>query len=446
MFGKWVEWEFRWVEKAGWVKDYVPKIPKMKYFRHFNFIVLHCKPGPLDSRSVANFCADIYLIFLIILGSVMVYGVGGIQYIDALFFASGAATQSGLNTVDVNNLYLYQQIVLVFISCISNPIWINTMVVFIRLYWFEKRFQNVARDARAWRRTRTKSRTRSEMRRSLDHDEERGVAGREIHVVRAPNGHANMNEAGSPQSRDFEEHAPNATEPRPGSPAIETPSTFQRDIMFADEVRPSRRDNLDRVPQRRTKEESIAFVENQRNLKDQKVLRVPGPRDFDRGERPHEVDEEDETDLDRTMSGDGDDTGEDRLQEKRSGLDDPDELNADDHPEKSEANGGHHLKWLPDLSNILLPKRSRTDVDNGESNMQLHKRGRSATFRSFLSAKSQERADRDPMPYLSYTATIGRNSLFVDLSEDEREELGGVEYRALKTLAWILTCKVPLLI
>lgn len=368
----------------------------------------------------------------------MVYGPGGMAYIDALFFASGAATQSGLNTIDINNLLLSQQIILVLISCIANPIWINTMVVFIRLYWFEKRFQNVARDSRAWRRTRTRSRTRSEMRQSFDHDEERGVAGREIHVVRAPNGDANANEAGSPKSRDFEEVPPSATEPRPTSPNIETPSTFQRDIMFADEVRPSRIDNLDRVPQRRTEEENIAFVENQRNPKEKMVLRVPGPRDFDRGERPHQVDDEEETDLDRTMSGDED--GEDHLQEKRTGLEDPDELNADDHPPKS-ANGGHHLQWLPDLSNLILPKRSRTDADNDDSSMQLRKRGRTNTFRSFLSARSQERADRDPMPYLSYTATIGRNSLFVDLSEEQREELGGVEYRALKTLAWILSSK-----
>ncbi len=54
------------------------------------------------------------------------YGNGRIPYIDALFFASGAATQSGLNTyvgfwtlggnelterrIDINQLDLYQQV------------------------------------------------------------------------------------------------------------------------------------------------------------------------------------------------------------------------------------------------------------------------------------------------------------------------------------------------
>jgi hypothetical protein len=41
---------------------------------------------------------DAYIIFQTLLGSVIMYGGSGLPYIDALFFASGAATQSGLNT------------------------------------------------------------------------------------------------------------------------------------------------------------------------------------------------------------------------------------------------------------------------------------------------------------------------------------------------------------
>lgn len=53
-----------------------------------------------------------------------------------------------------------------------------------------------------------------------------------------------------------------------------------------------------------------------------------------------------------------------------------------------------------------------------------------------MRSKSQETA---PTPYLSWQPTIGRNSAFVDLTEEQREELGGIEYRSLKTLAVILT-------
>jgi len=42
------------------------------------------------------------------------------------------------------------------------------------------------------------------------------------------------------------------------------------------------------------------------------------------------------------------------------------------------------------------------------------------------------------MPYLSYTPTMGRNSNFVGLTLEQREELGGIEYRSLRTLFKIL--------
>jgi hypothetical protein len=61
--------------------------------RSFNFIFFHY----------------VYLLLWTIIGSVILYP-GGIRYIDALFFSAAAATQSGLNTVDVNKLSTYQQV------------------------------------------------------------------------------------------------------------------------------------------------------------------------------------------------------------------------------------------------------------------------------------------------------------------------------------------------
>jgi hypothetical protein len=39
------------------------------------------------------------MVGLTILGSIMIYPAGVTPYIDALFFAAGSATQSGLNTL-----------------------------------------------------------------------------------------------------------------------------------------------------------------------------------------------------------------------------------------------------------------------------------------------------------------------------------------------------------
>jgi hypothetical protein len=48
----------------------------------FNFIILHY----------------VYLIVMTLVGSILLYPAGVMDYTDALFFAAGAATQSGLNT------------------------------------------------------------------------------------------------------------------------------------------------------------------------------------------------------------------------------------------------------------------------------------------------------------------------------------------------------------
>ncbi|EJD46884.1 hypothetical protein AURDEDRAFT_113542 [Auricularia subglabra TFB-10046 SS5] len=43
-----------------------------------------------------------------------------------------------------------------------------------------------------------------------------------------------------------------------------------------------------------------------------------------------------------------------------------------------------------------------------------------------------------PVPYLTFDAVVGRNSAFNYLSSEQLEELGGVEYRALKMLQWVI--------
>jgi hypothetical protein len=43
-----------------------------------------------------------------------------------------------------------------------------------------------------------------------------------------------------------------------------------------------------------------------------------------------------------------------------------------------------------------------------------------------------------PAPYISFEAVVGRNSAFHELTREQQDELGGVEYRALKALLWIV--------
>lgn len=71
----------------------------------------------------------------------------------------------------------------------------------------------------------------------------------------------------------------------------------------------------------------------------------------------------------------------------------------------------------------------------------------SMMFRPGVSA-SEERRTRRPsqatynqptLPNLSSQATIGRNSQFHNLTTEDRERLGGIEYRSLKLLLKIVT-------
>jgi Trk-type K+ transport system membrane component len=398
----------------------------------------------------------IYLIGWTLVGSILLYPAGGMPYIDALFFASGAATQSGLNTIDVNKLYLYQQVIVMFMACVCNPIFINSFVVFVRLYWFERRFQNVVQEARNIRRTRTRSRTKSEARADIERNiggEETGVGSRPIIVLRGADGTAkgrkieDESEFLSGSGADDEDVGNSllqttevAESPKDVSEKENNAQPFTRDIVFADEVRPlppSRSvSNLERLPEQRSPEHHISFVENQRNPKDKATLRIPGPRDFDRGFVPQRIEDDDEQFLKKEQSNDVEET---RYQPKASASDAPAQLNADDHPFKRNITidePDHPRRPGTGISAFRLHSRSRTNDRDGTGN-HLRQRGRSRTLSSFISSKTQ---DLDPMPYLSWQPTVGRNSAFIDLTEEQREELGGIEYRSLKLLAIILVC------
>ena len=67
---------------------------------------------------------------------------------------------------------------------------------------------------------------------------------------------------------------------------------------------------------------------------------------------------------------------------------------------------------------------------------------RTMTLQSAQNYQGRPGMKRDPsvkvVPYLSFDAIVGKNSSFQDLSDDEREEIGGLELRALNMLSWIV--------
>ncbi|KHN97226.1 Potassium transport protein, high-affinity [Metarhizium album ARSEF 1941] len=60
--------------------------------------------------------------------------------------------------------------------------------------------------------------------------------------------------------------------------------------------------------------------------------------------------------------------------------------------------------------------------------------GREPTSSPMSREPARRRRVSDDMPYLSSGATVGRNSQFYNLTRQDRNELGGIEYRSLKLL------------
>ncbi|GAB1320687.1 low affinity potassium transporter [Madurella fahalii] len=412
---------------------------------HFNFITAHY----------------FWIVGLTLLGSVIIYGVGrgNVAYIDALFFASGASTQAGLNTVDVKQLNTFQQIILYLWSMMANPITVHSFVVFLRLYWFEKRFQHVVHESRLRRGTISRSKAKANP--DID-DVEKGVNGRKITVMlngarsRITNDGTLLevqmapDQAGPGQARPTLRAEP-TSQSLPGS-AVASPESRKPEIKFARTVTKS--DGLGedalKLPPSRSDQEHIAILERQRNADDE-VLRIPNPRDAERGVRPEPVEaacaEESEL-LSPRADGLGlAINGEPQLHRADSRhqaitIEEPDRhklqtTESDDIVDDVRA-AVHAFSFLKIRKPGFLTRRNKKphskEDEPGTGPSKFHKRRQS--FQTIRSVFTRDKVEGTP--YLSWEPTIGRNSAFPDLSEEQREELGGIEYRSLKTLALIL--------
>ena len=363
---------------------------------HLNFIFFHY----------------LYVISWTIIGSVILYPGGNLRYIDALFFSSASASQSGLNTVDGNKLYTYQQITIYIETMFTTPIFVHSCLVFFRLYWFEKRFENVVHDAKRVRRTRSKAitMTRSKEQNQDADREERGVRNQPIVVLRNAYGDARGGEMSRPVSKTPDD----AADSEAGS--AESPSgghtgNDDNDDETKSAPNPELRLGLGslQVPTQLSPEHHIAFLEKQR--KDKGALRIPSPREYDRGGAPQTVEEEDGDDNNKPA----------------------------DRRESEPLSPHENQRIMFSEPNLTRSRTGGTTLNRSDTrgSGRLRPLRRAQPLRRMRGTLTQEK-DRSTLPYLSWNATVGRNSRFIDLTEEQRNELGGIEYRALKTLAMVL--------
>ncbi|OAA38133.1 potassium transporter [Metarhizium rileyi] len=427
---------------------------------HFSFITVHY----------------FWIIGATIVGSIAIFagGKGELAYIDALMFASGANTQAGLNPVDVNRLNGFQQAMIYLFAITSNPITLHGCVVFLRLYWFEKRFRSWVREIRSRRRTLTKSKSQAQ---SDVHLAEQGVNGRNITLM-PHNGRKQRITNDGILLEDSHEHPHNDPVSNKSEESDTTTGTDdqlqltesnipeklddQRQnhevgenqrvslqghtaITFADTVK--RSDGLGdedtKFPQKRAHAEHIAILERQRNQNDDEVLRIPGPRDAERGLGPRRLEasdmDEDDIRLARSPTAETFRSGAThpgRIRERQSTIviTEPEKHHRREEIEEDVKAAGGTMDALRFRKPRIFNRSQNKYHDDEDPRPVRAVRTRTLeTIRSVLSSSKTE-----DMPYLSYTPTMGRNSNFVGLTLEQREELGGIEYRSLRTLAIVL--------
>jgi potassium uptake Trk family protein len=439
-----MQWADMWADSHRFVKEQFESLKPsfISKHPHFNFITAHY----------------FWIIGMSILASVLLYGSahGNLAYIDALVFAAGANTQAGLNTIDVNRLNTFQQATMFVFAMASNPITINSFVVFLRLYWFEKRFQGIVKEAGQRRVTIAQSRSKAK---PSSLDVEKGVGGRNITVMHNTGGAPRMTNDGILLD-DFHMNGALKSDTEIGADGSTITDhdlpTSPRDtqIKFLDQVKRSdaeeAKQSFEGMYPRISEAEHLAILARQRN-EDQGVLRIPGPRDADRGALPEEVDDGSDTDgtapepiyrrrRDSSVESPGNNDASISRPVSNQGRQQTITIAEGEHPKRDEIN-----EDLSAAAKSLSALRFRRPRGDGEklhtSDANKHSRYKTLKPLKPLSriktALSQNQ--EDPMPYLSWQPTIGRNSEFLGLTEEQREELGGIEYRSLKTLAVIVT-------
>jgi potassium uptake Trk family protein len=203
-------------------------------------------------------------------------------------------------------------------------------------------------------------------------------------------------------------------------------------------------------PISRSEQEHIDILERQRK-RDDEVLRIPNPRDADRGILPKRVEAGDGHELEAIPTrAEGPALNTDREPQTTAAdsrqqaitIEEPDrhklqQSDSDSFVDDARAAARALMFFGIPIPKFLRRKAKKPAGDDEElGGATTRVRSRRQSIQTLRSALTRDKVDGTP--YLSWEPTIGRNSAFPDLSEEQREELGGIEYRSLKTLAMIL--------
>lgn len=512
--------------------------------------------GPYVKKVIPNFRAAhyAYIIFMVFFTSVIVYPILDFSYIDILFLMGGASTQAGLNTINMNELRLLQQIIVYVTTTLTTPIFIHSSLLLVRLYWFERYFDNIKELSKLNFRMRRNA-TLAARTKSMDSTVLNTVNNQGLGLANSPpadnvdgelgisaekhsdsNSNVDPMDCTGPQSYSNDTTGMDPKEETSGGSS--SPENHPDNIKFGELPHPRRRQEIEpsdmyksihmlqhkrknsvadddvlviKAPNeierdahtpiytkkasplafnrtlskwkfsdkrkltwqslKRTISNNSAYPRNRKYSADVDSLELPSKHHLDdtRNDGDDEDEDDDEEDLGnrhphsqsslggskRRTAGAHHDLSDEDMEEGSIFSDD--DIAVEDTEEENENGSKTDLDFTQPPPNsdrktkFLEPSIDRQKYPSRPSARHRIRKWRTPIIsrlssRTFSEARSDDEEDglSDASAggmstnYLSWNPTIGRNSTFVDMTDEQKEELGGVEYRAIKLLIKIL--------
>ncbi|GIJ87113.1 hypothetical protein Asppvi_006016 [Aspergillus pseudoviridinutans] len=293
-------------------------------------------------------------------------------------------TLAGLNTVNLSTLSTFQQLWLFFLIILGSAIWVSIAVLLTRRRAFERRFGDIIREQRLQRRT-----TSLQIFPSLSLSRSfrrRGTTSDSLSLRSVP--------AGTTQAPDR-----NVVSGQPSSYSPRQPGGGVADLPV---------ETAAGVEQRQSSTESA-------EEKPALLNRKPSANSPPGSANPSNREEEQPSSLDRKSS-------------------------VNSVPSSANVNNREEYSHLAFASDVQLPRERSSSRYPRPSLLPPYTNYRQPSDLSDHGPWRREHPDSSIHETLAFLRQVGRNSTFPTLTEEERDKLGGVEYRAV----CLLTIIVPI--
>lgn len=353
-----------------------------------------------------------YFIITLLITSLIFWGTStpqySISYTDSLFLVVSAMTEAGLNTVNLSQTTTFQQVLLWFLIVIGSSIFVSIATVHARKRIFERRFRDLVRRQRESRRMRRRSMSESRgpwMRRTLTGETQPGrERSREISV------HGRLTEQQKPdelvERHEFESRHSGPRDPTPGKQNVAPVSTADTSA------------GKEQGPQNGEVKGLVGGLGKEHST------------EIDSSGAATAVPEQEKT----TGDGEAIDEGVQMRGRGRKQSKDSEHIQYAPSPTRL----GERGRIISVRSGNARPATSAYQISRPGAGGLMQRVGAKVRQAEGETKEEVDKLDHSLYPTYLTRHTTGRNAQFFGLTRAEREHLGGVEYRAISLLAWIV--------